>query len=283
VSADRFAASVGLALVVAAAVAGVADHLALVAGVYASGAVFLASVAVVAVLDARRRGLVVPVGVPRDRPTAAVTAVLPGAAVLAALVVVGWVVPLADLTGVWYAPRTTVPAVLARRGAATVAVGAGHALVACLLVHDPLRRRGTDGPALVAAVAGSALVFRAVLVDVAVGLSPASAGWRVLVAALLAAGTVAGAVLVAVLARCRRERSVEPFYRPSHVPGNAVALFVAFGTGTVLLDWPDVVVHALWAGSVAAAAVGYERTRSLWVPAAALAGVEAALTVAAAV
>lgn len=277
---DRTAASVGLALVVAAAVAGVADHLALVAGVYTSGAVFLASVAVVAVLDARRRGLAVPVGRPRDRSATVVVAVLPGLVVLAGLVVVGWVVPLADLTGVVYAPRTTVTAVLAQQGVAAAAVGAGYALVACLLVHEPLRRRGVAGPALVAAVAGSALFFRTLLVEMAVGLSPASVDWRFLVAALLALGTVAGAVLVAVLVRCRRAGSVEPFYRPAYVPGYAVALFVTVGTGTVLFEYPDIVVHALWAGSVAVAAVGYERARSLWPPVAALAGVEVALTVA---
>jgi hypothetical protein len=280
VPSDRFAASVGLGLVLAAAVAGVADHLALVAGVYASGAVFLASVAVVGILDTRRRGLTVPVGRPRDFPTAAAVAVLPGAVVLAALAVVGWVVPLSDLTGVVYAPRASVTSVLARRGLGPAAAGAGHALVACLLVHEPLRRHGASGPTLVAAVAGGALFFRALLVDAAVTLSPASVRWRFLVTGLLAAGSVAGAVLLAVLVECMRDGSVRPFYRPAYVPVYAVALFLAVASGTVLLEYPDVVVHVLWGGSAAAAAVGYERARSLWPPMVALAGVEVALTVA---
>jgi hypothetical protein len=144
-------------------------------------------------------------------------------------------------------------------------------------------RRRLDGTALVAAVAGSALFFRLLLVDLAVSLSPAAAGWRFLVAGVVAVGTVAGGVLVAVLGRCWRERSVEPFYRPAYVPAYAVALFVAFGTATVLADAPDVVVDALWTASAAAAAVGYERTRSLWPPVFALAGVELALVVAPAV
>jgi len=279
---DRAAAGVGLALVVAAAVFRVADYLALVAGVHASGAVFLASVAVVGVLDARRRGLAVPVSRLRRPATALVVALAPGTLVLAALTVVGLALPLSDLAGVSYAPRASVASVLARQGSATVLTGAGYAVAACLLVHEPLRRR-VRGPVLVAAVAGSALFFRAVLVDVAVTLSPSSAGWRLLVAGLLAGGTVAGGVLLTVLARCRRVRSVEPFYRPAYVPGYALALFVAFGAATALFEFPDVVVHALWGGAAAVAVVGYERTRSLWPPVAALAGVELALTVAAAV
>jgi hypothetical protein len=282
VSRVREPTRIAVALVLVAALAGVADHLALVAGLYASGAVLLAAVAVPAVLGLRSRGLAVPTGAPRPVGVAGLVAVGPGVVVLAALVVIGRVVPLVDLLGVSYPPRTTVWTVLARTGPTAAARGAAHALIACLVVHEPLRDR-LDGAGLVAAVAGSALFARLFLLDAARSLSPASARWRLVAAAVLAVGTVALGSTLAAVRRAVVRRSLAPVYRPWRVVVYAPALFVAVAATTVALGWPEALVNALWVGAAAVAAAGYERTRSVWPPVLALAGVETALRVAPAV
>jgi hypothetical protein len=240
------------------------------------------AVAVGAVVYARARGLDTGLVGPSltDGPVALAAILAP--AVVAVLAAVGGAavgVPLSELTGQVFAPRTTTLTVLSWWAVAAVATGVGYAALASLVVQASIRRVVTEQPVhAVPVAAGIALFFQALLVDAAtqsVGVPPIrrSILFLTLAAGFVCIGVTAGFVYTAALSR-----SLEPLYRPAYVPVFALALVVAAGTVAVLVEVPDVIGHALYGLGFLAAAVGYERTRSVWVPAATLSLFQLSLT-----
>ncbi|ELY24600.1 hypothetical protein C498_18135 [Haloferax volcanii DS2] len=116
-----------------------------------------------------------------------------------------------------------------------------------------------------------ATFFQSVLRDAAFTLVVFPKPWRVTVLGLLLVATVCGCVAVGVTYRSAAERSLRPVSRPTLAPVFAFGLLGLVVFGTVFVDVPGGVEHVLWALAFGLAAVGYQRSRSVWVPAAALA------------
>jgi hypothetical protein len=207
-----------------------------------------------------------------DLAVAALVVAGPALAVLAVAVAGARVgVPLDSLTGESYPPRAGIELVVSRRTLPAVATGVGYAAVLVAIVHVPVRRVVARPTAAVSITAGVLVVFHVLLVDAATqwvgfGVPPT----RMVLHLSLAAGFVCLGVTAGFARQAIADRSIAPLYRPAFVPVYALGVVVAVGSLLVLAAVPDVVEHALWGLGFAAAAAGYERTRSVWVPAATL-------------
>lgn len=276
-SGDRTAVELGvvcLAVVAAAALLGATYWASFLVPIVPGALVVYGPLVLGAVGYALLRGVDVDVDPPAvdDLAVAALAVAGPALAVVAVAVAGARVgVPLGSLTGEAYAPRTGIDLFVSRRTLPAVATGVGYAAVLVAIVHAPVRRVVARPTAAVSITAGVLVVFHVLLVDAATqwvgfGVPPT----RMVLHLSLAAGFVCLGVTAGFTRRAIADRSIEPLYRPAFVPVYALGLVVAVGSLLVLAAVPDVVAHALWGLGFAAAAAGYERTRSAWVPAATL-------------
>nr|WP_206042937.1 hypothetical protein [Haloferax alexandrinus] len=235
----------------------------------------VAGLAVPTLVYARYRGVPPSFGLPeRSRITDALAAALaPGLAVVAAsaLLAVGFDASLAALVGWTYHPEASVGAAAARAAEDVVLSGLGFGFLVAAVFDLASSRVGLAPARAAVAAAALATFFQSVLRDAAFTLVVFPKPWRVTVLGLLLVATVCGCVAVGVTYRSAAERSLRPVSRPTLAPVFAFGLFGLVAFGTVFVDVPGGVEHVLWALAFGLAAVGYQRSRSVWVPAAALA------------
>ena len=242
-----------------------------------SGAVaaYLVGVGGSAVAYARLRAIDVGTGPPRrDRLGAALAAVVAPVAVagLAAVVLnAGFGTPLGVVVGQVFSPRGSVAVILRLAAARAAFEGVGFGLL-CVVTYASVRRSVVSTPGRGVALAAVLLAyFRAVLWGGATTLVVFPDVQRLVVVPLLAVATVAAGVGLGLAYRSVVEHSLRPVYRPAFVPVYALGLFALLAAATTVTEFPDAVEHLLWGCAFAAAAVGYERTRSVWVSMAAIA------------
>ena len=239
-------------------------------------AAYLVGVGGSAVVYARLRGLDVGTGLPRrDRLGTALAAVVAPAAVAALVAVVvnaAFGAPFGVVvTNQAYSPRGGVGGVLRLTAARAAFEGVGFGLLS-VVTYASLGRAVVSTPTRgVALAAGLLAYFHAVLWDGAVTLVSFPSVQRLVAVPLLAAATVAAGVSLGLAYRGVVERSLRPVYRPAFVPVYALGLFAPAAAATTVAEFSDAVELLLWACAFAAAAFGYERTRSVWVPMAAIA------------
>jgi hypothetical protein len=238
-------------------------------------AAYLVGVGGCALAYARARGLDVDVGLPRrGRLGTALAAVVAPAAVTvlaAAVLNSGFGTPLGVVVGEVYSPRGGVEDVLRLSAARAAFEGVGFGLL-CVAAYASIRHTDVSTPSrAVALAAGLLAYFRGVLWDAATTLVSFFGVERLVLFGLLVAATVAAGVSLGLAYRSVRERSLRPIFRPAFVPVYALGLLALFGAATAFGGFPDAVEHLLWACAFAAAAYGYERTRSVWAAVAAVA------------
>jgi hypothetical protein len=247
-----------------------------------SGAASLVGLAGGALAYARYRGIDISLGRPRDGswPVAAATVVGPaaiaGATALVANTVFG--VPLSSLLNRFVNPEASTSVLVWMMGLPSVFLGVGLGVLFCALVPERVRNLvgAEDAPVVATLLVG----FFWLLPMDAVGLR-LSVGSAVEFTASLVFG-VAFAMGVGILYRHAEGPDGSVAFDAGalerrHLAVLALALVGIVGVGTGLTTLGEVVVDALWVAAFGLAVLGYERTRSVWVPALAMVGFTLAL------
>ncbi|POG57019.1 hypothetical protein [Haloferax marisrubri] len=244
-----------------------------VAGTLASPNV--AGLAVPSLVYARYRGVPPSFGFPERARLAdvAATVLAPALAVVALSVVfaVGFDASLAALLGWTYHPEASVVTAAVQAAEDVVLTGVGFGLLVAVAFDLASSRVGLAPVRAVVAATALATFFHSVLRDAAFTLVVFPKPWRVTVLGLLLVATVCGCVAVGVTYRSAAERSLRHVSRPALAPVFAFGLLGAVALGTAFADVPGGVKHVLWALAFGLAAFGYHRSKSVWVPAAAMA------------
>jgi hypothetical protein len=233
---------------------------------------------------ARYRGIDISLGRPRDGSwgVAILTAVGPAAVAGGTALVTNTVfgTPLSSLLHRFVNPEASAASLVWVMGLPSVFLGAGLGLLFCALV--PERTRALVGAADAAAVATLLVAFFRLLPMDAVGLR-LSVGNAVEFTASLVFG-VAFAMAVGILYRRAEGADGSIAFDTGklerrHLAVLALALVGVVGVGTGLTTVGELVVEALWVAAFGLAVVGYERSRSAWVPVLAMVGFTLALDV----
>lgn len=248
--------------------------------VVVSGAASLLGLAGGALAYARYRDIDLRLGRPRSGswPVAAGAALAPAALVGAAALVtnVAFGVPLSSALNRFVSPDASVSFLAWTMGVPSAFLGIGLGLLFCALV--PERVRSLVGERDAAAVAALLVGFFRLLPIDAVGVR-LSVGGAVEFTATLVFG-VAFAMAVGVLLRRTGAGSgvldTDALER-RHLAVLALALVGVVGVATGLTSAGELVREGLWVAAFALAIVGYERTRSVWVPVLAMVGFTLAL------
>ncbi|GGC49709.1 hypothetical protein [Haloferax sulfurifontis] len=235
----------------------------------------VAGLAVPTLVYAHYRGVSLPFGLPeRSRiADALATALAPGLAVVAAsaLFAVGFDASFAALVGWTYHPEASVVTAAVQAAEDVALAGLGFGLLVAVVFDLVSSRVGLSPARAVAATAALATLFRSVLRDAAFTLVVFPKPWRVTIVSLLLVAAVCGCVAAGVTYRSAVERSLRPLSRPALAPVFAFGLLGVVALGTAFADVPGGVEHALRALAFGIAALGYHRSASVWVPAAAMA------------
>jgi hypothetical protein len=249
-----------------------------------SAAVSLVGLGGGALTYAHYRGIDISLGRPRDGSCGvSALAVVGPAAVAGGTALVNNTVfgtPLSSLLHRFVSPEASVASLVWVMGLPSVFLGAGLGLLFCALV--PERTRALVGAADAPAVATLLVAFFRLLPMDAVG-PRLSVGNAVEFTASLVFG-VAFAMAVGILYR-RAERADGSLafdtgnLERRHLAVLALALVGVVGVGTGLTTVGELVVEALWVAAFGFAVLGYERSRSAWVPVLAMAGFTLALDV----
>lgn len=223
---------------------------------------------------ARLRGLRLPVAPPRLEQVGHVATVVlaPLLALLATSVVtmVAFDASFAALVGWTYYPQTPVVDVLSRATTNSLLGRGWYGLLVVVLVEFVRTRVGMRSTGAVAFTGATGMYFHSVLRDTGLSLVTADAAWRFYVFAILLAATIAGGITLGFVYRGAVERSLRVVYRPLYVPVFALGIFLFAAFATILAEVPGGFEHALWGFAFGSAALGYERTDSIWVPLAVL-------------
>ncbi|KAB1187163.1 MULTISPECIES: hypothetical protein [Haloferax] len=219
---------------------------------------------------AKYRGLDVSISLPRPTQVGNVAAVVftPLLAILATSVatMVAFDTSFAALVGWTYAPQSSLFGILPRATKFSVLGRGWYGLLVVVLVELLRSRVGMRSTHAAAFTAAAGLYFHSVLRDTGLSLVTAAATWRFYAFAVVLVATIAGGITLGFIYRGAIERSLRVVYRPLYVPVFALGLFLFAAFVTILAEVPGGFEHALWALAFGSAALGYERTDSVWVP-----------------
>ncbi|MFB6205233.1 MAG: hypothetical protein ABEJ05_01705 [Haloglomus sp.] len=249
-----------------------------------SGAASLVGLAGGALLFARYRDIDLSLGRPQPGAlrSALGTVVAPAALVVGTALVAdaAFGVTLRSLTNRFVSPDASLRFLLWTMGLPAAFLGVGYGVLFCALVTERVRALvgGEDTVAVAALLAG---FFWLLPIDAA-GTLRLSIGSAVELTASLVFG-VAFAMALGILHQ-RVESSADgaagfdaSALARRHLLVLAVAAVGLFGAATGLTNIGEVVVDGLWVTAFTVGALGYERTRSVWVPSLAMAGFNLAL------
>lgn len=175
-------------------------------------------------------------------------------------------VPLAGMSQRWISPDLSVPFLLGLVVLPAAFVGLGYGFLFCGAVYERVCDLVGPGNALPVAVALVGF-FWLLPVEALAGVRPTPGGLFELGVSLVFG--VAFGMALGVLSWYTGDDTAELADR--HLVVLGVALFGVLGVGTDLLAFPRAVGDLLWVVALAVALLGYERTRSVWVSAAAIA------------
>lgn len=251
--------------------------------ILASAGATLFGVGLGAVAYARYRGLDLRWSRPRRGTwTAGVATVLAPAGLVAAASLVGnavFGVPLSGMVQQWVSPEASTTLLLGVTLPTAAAVGVGYGLLLCGVV--PERIRDLVGPDATVPVAVAVVgFFRLLPVDLFRGLR-LGVGGTVETGLSLVFGVAFAASLGVLYRRQSGDGGVVATLRRldrRHLAVVAVAAVGVVGVATELTELPRAAGDLLWVAALGIAVVGYDRTRSLWVPVLALAAFDAAVT-----
>lgn len=249
-----------------------------------SGATSLVGLAGGALLFARYRDIDLSLGRPRSGTlgTALGTVVAPVALVVGTALVANAVfgVTLSSLTHRFVSPDASPRFLLWTMGLPAVFVGVGYGVLFCGLVTERVRTLvGREDAVAVATLLSG--FFWLLPIDAVTGLR-ISVGSVVEFTASLVFGVAFAMGLGILHRRVETDAGSTAGFDASalerrHLLVLAVAVVGLFGAATGLTSVGEIVVDGLWITAFAAGVLGYDRTRSAWVPALALAGFTLAL------
>jgi len=236
----------------------------------------LAGLALGAVTYARYRDLDIGFAPPRrgSWPTALAVTLAP-AALAVCVAVAGnalFDAGLSAMTQRWIDPDASVGALIRLAVVPAAFVSVGYGLLFCGVVYEGVRDLR---PGRAVAVA-TTLVGVFWLLPVDVGPFPTTPGAAVEVALSLVFGVAFG-MAVGVLARHRRTAAPLRSLEARHVAVLVLAAVGVLGLGTDLAPLAQTAGDLLWIAAFGIGLLGYERTRSVWVPVASLAAFQTAL------
>lgn len=231
---------------------------------------------------ARARSVEIPVGLPERRHLPTVLAVASTPPLLVAAVALAGNglldTTVSAMQQVRYSPEVQVRFLVAVSLVPAALRGVAYGFLFFGVVHERLRSLTTPRHALVLTpvVAG----FFRVVSEGSVSMTRVDPGQLLLLVVAVVASAAFGASL-GLLYRAAVLDSLEDVLRPAYAPVFAVGLVGLVGVAMELGEFPSGVVHALWVVVLGVGAYGYERTRSVWVPAAVAATFPVALDAAA--
>lgn len=251
---------------------GAAGPLVVVSGLTSLGGLVLGSIAY-----ARSRGLELGIGLPErgSWPAAVGVAVAPVALVVGAAAAGNAVfgVTLSAMSGHWISPDASVRVLLLTVVPPATFAGLGYGFLLCGIVYE--RVHALIGPDDAVAVAAALVGFFWLLPVDVLGIQ-FGVGGAVEVVLSLVFGVAFGAGLGVV------RRRLDDDELAALVPGHALVVGVALvgvvGAATELAELPGAVGDLLWIAVLGIAVLGYERTRSVWVPALSIAAFNAAVS-----
>ncbi|KAB1197745.1 MULTISPECIES: hypothetical protein [Haloferax] len=230
----------------------------------------LAGLALPTLAYAKYRGLDLSLSPPRPAQVGDVVAAVltPLLALLATSVVtmVAFDTSFAALVGWTYHPKAPFVDVLSIAARFSILGRGWYGLLVVVLVELLRRRVGVRSTGTVVSTAAAGMFFHSILRETGLSLVTANAAWRFYAFAILLASTIAGGVTLGFVYRGAIERSLRVVYRPLFVPVFALGLFLFAAFATILAEVPGGFEHVLWAVAFGSAALGYERTDSVWVP-----------------
>lgn len=235
-----------------------------------SGATSLVGLALGSLAYARYRGVDLSLGLPRrDALLTGFGAVVAPAALLLATAAAsnaGFGVPLSELTNRYVNPDASAWTLARLMGLPAVFLGLGYGFLFCGLVYERVRELVAPGDAV---VVGALLVgFFWLLPIEPTGVSLA-VGSLVEFALSLFFGVAFGMAVGIVYLQAETAAGVRGLaWR--HLLVLALAVVGVFGAATGLTSPGEVVTNVLWLAALGIGLLGYERTRSVWVPALAL-------------
>lgn len=235
--------------------------------VVVSGLTSLAGLGLGAVAYARYRGLDIGTAAPfRGAWLTTLGAIAAPAVLVAGVAAAGNVladVTLSAMTQRWVAGDAVPRVLLVTAVVPAVFVGVGYGVLFCGVVYE--RVRALVGPDHAVAVAAAMVAFfRLLPIDAVAGL-PVSLGNAVELVASLVFGVAFG-MAVGVLSRHVRTGAPLRALDPRHAAVLVLAGVGIVGVATDLTSLSRTVGDLLWITALGVAIVGYERTRSVWVP-----------------